>query len=126
MTRLGVLAFAVFVEALAAQVTYTVTDLGVLPGDVSSEAVAINNSGQVIGISVSADGSKHAFLWEAGAMQGLGVVADSQFPEFVPRAINDLGEVVGGDVLWHAAGTSHLNRHLPAWRGGVGLVRFAA
>jgi len=41
--------------------TYTVTDLGVLPGDEISEASGINATGQVVGTS-SSNGYYHAFL----------------------------------------------------------------
>jgi hypothetical protein len=37
--------------------------LGTLPGDVSSEAVAVNSARQVAGTSVSADGISHVFSW---------------------------------------------------------------
>jgi probable HAF family extracellular repeat protein len=39
-------------------------DIGVLPGDVSSKAMAVNDRGQVIGQSIDADGTTHGFLAE--------------------------------------------------------------
>src|ERR1700740_854834 len=47
---------------------YEFTDLGTLPGAMSSIAVALNNRGEVVGSS-----SGQAFLWtESNAIQGLG------------------------------------------------------
>ena len=43
-----------------------VTYLGHLPGHVSSWATDINNRDEVVGSSVAADGTSHAFLWRRG------------------------------------------------------------
>jgi probable HAF family extracellular repeat protein len=51
---------------------YTVTDLGVLPGDAGSTPSGISSNGQVCGVSVSAAGALHAFLWANGTMTNLG------------------------------------------------------
>src|SRR5690349_16640749 len=48
--------------------------LGSLGGG-SSEAMAINNSGQVVGWSLTSDGSMHPFQWISGSgMQDLGTL----------------------------------------------------
>ena len=58
--------------ALAAQpaapqsASYTVTDLGTLPGGNFSQATMNNNTGVITGTSTVADGSQHATLWVAG------------------------------------------------------------
>ena len=39
------------------------TDLGTLPGDRSSAATAINNHDQIVGVSTSKSGQRHAVLW---------------------------------------------------------------
>jgi probable HAF family extracellular repeat protein len=45
-------------------------DLGTLSGDILSEATGINNHGQIVGVSIGANGSR-AFLWEDGKMLDL-------------------------------------------------------
>jgi probable HAF family extracellular repeat protein len=65
------------------------TDLGVLPGDLNSEAVAVNSRGQVLVRSVGSD--VHAFVWASGVrtqVHGSGVLFD-------PAGLNDAGTVCG-------------------------------
>ncbi len=69
------------------------TDLGHLGGN-RSEAVAINNRGQVVGNSETATGEKRPFLWENGVMTDLGAPS-------VPsgaKDINERGQVIGDSV----------------------------
>jgi probable HAF family extracellular repeat protein len=85
-------------------------DLGTL-GGIESEARAVNEHGQVVGLSVTPSGSVHGFSWTAnGGMVDLPPLAgDLSFAE----AVNNRGEVVGvsstadpGDVhavLWEPA-----------------------
>ncbi|HKT00810.1 MAG TPA: hypothetical protein VJT31_14870 [Rugosimonospora sp.] len=62
------------------------TDIGTLGGTFSG-ADAINDLGQITGMSTTADGAYHAFVWQNGQMTDLGVsnVTD----------INDHGQLVG-------------------------------
>ena len=68
------------------------TDLGTLGGR-GSQAVAINERGQIVGESETASGETHAFLWQHGTMTDLGTLGGS-FSSAV--AINEHGQVVGG------------------------------
>ena len=65
-----------------------ITDLGTL-GGASTVAYAVNNLGQVVGSSGTAEGVHHAFLWQAGRMTDLGANTRSAY------GVNDAGEVVG-------------------------------
>jgi probable HAF family extracellular repeat protein len=73
-------------------------DLGTLPGDAISEALGINESGQVVGVSYGA-GFSHprAFLWQDGAMMDLNslIPAGSTLTLEVAGDINDRGEITG-------------------------------
>jgi probable HAF family extracellular repeat protein len=73
-------------------------DLGVLSGDCTSEAKAINSVGRVVGVSVSCDGSNwRAFLWERGLAVDLNTLIPpgSTLELAYPLAINDRGEIAG-------------------------------
>jgi probable HAF family extracellular repeat protein len=62
--RFGVwAAMALTLVAVAEGQSYTVTDLGVLPGGTYSKPGAINNHGAVVGYSDLSGGGQHAFLW---------------------------------------------------------------
>ena len=50
------------------------TDLGTLPGDKISSAVAINDRGQVVGAAGPTPMTGHAFLYSDGAMTDLGTL----------------------------------------------------
>lgn len=92
-------------------------DLGVLPGHVRSSARAVNNRGQVAGLSVAAGGTAHAVLWDSGTPRGLGELFGDAASE--ARAINFAGQVVGRSgstdfsssraVLWQAGAALDLN-----------------
>jgi probable HAF family extracellular repeat protein len=89
-------------------------DLGTL-GGANSYAEHVNEHGQVVGWSYTADGALHAFFWEAGAMQDLGPVAVShwQLRRYTAVSINERGQVIGnrpggGGFLWQGGVTQEL------------------
>jgi probable HAF family extracellular repeat protein len=73
------------------------TDLGTLPGTSQSEAVAINDIGQIIGQAGNLSNREpmwsHAFVWQNGRMTDLGTLpGDSQSSA---AALNDRGQIIG-------------------------------
>jgi probable HAF family extracellular repeat protein len=78
-----------------------ITNLGVLPGDVSSNAFDINSEGQVLGISCDAKGNCRAFLWDHGVMMDLNSLIPPDSPLYLTDAegINDRGQIAGTAVL---------------------------
>ena len=92
----GIVLDAVAVTAEPFQfVTYTLKDLGTLPGGSRSAGTAVNDSGQVTGVSDTASGESHAFLSGPGGgpLQDLGTLpggTDSR-----GFGVNDSGEVTG-------------------------------
>jgi len=100
--RFGVWAvMALILAPLAGAQSYTVTDLGTLPGGNSSFPTGINSNGAVTGYA-SVGSQSHAFLWTAAAgIQDLGVLSGDLASW--GQAINDSGEIVGGS--YSVAGT---------------------
>lgn len=106
----------------------SVVDIGGLGGD-QTWTSAINNRGQVVGVSrVSAGGPYHAFLWSLdGGMTDLGTLEGAT--ESFAYGINDVGQVVGSAhfgsyqyaVLWDVDGSI---RNLGLLPGGTVSVAF--
>ncbi len=80
-------------------------DLGTLGGNYWSMARAMNDSGQVVGESITANGKYHAFSWtREGGMIDLGTLGGTYSGA---TAVNNQGQVVGcssiaGDRIVHA------------------------
>ncbi len=77
-----------------------IQDLPLIPGDSSGAATAINDNGQIVGISgicdqaVGRHTAKHAVLWENGTV--MDIYPDAPAPWWnTPTAINQHGDVVG-------------------------------
>lgn len=84
-------------------------DLGTVTGKSESFAFAINDTGQIVGASTNlGDVTSRAFLWRNATLNDIG--------EFMPRAINNNGDVVGwlslkrNSVDWY--------EHACLWRNG--------
>lgn len=97
LRRLLLHAFALAAVVSTSQAAhYTITDLGTLSGGGTlSQALGINNLGQVVGLSTTnADNDDwHAFVYTPGSgMQDLGTLGGSTSAAY---SINDLGQIVG-------------------------------
>ena len=74
-------------------------ELPPLPGDTSGAATALNDRGQVVGISGTCDQAvgrytaAHAVLWENGNVKDIGNLGGNSWN--TPMAINERGDVVG-------------------------------
>ena len=74
-------------------------DLPLISGDTSGAATAINDNGQIVGISgicdqaVGRHTAKHAVLWENGGITNLGTFPAAWWN--TPTAINQRGDIVG-------------------------------
>ena len=67
-------------------------DLGVLPGGIASWATAVNDKGEVAGVSQTPTGDLYGFVWTKGG----GLVDIGTLPgNLRPNAISDAGQVVG-------------------------------
>lgn len=89
-------------------------NLGTLPGGNVSEALAVNELGQVVGYAMNISTGippSTAFLWQDGAMATLELPVG---PHAVALDINDRGQVVG----WMGQ-ASVMDSHAYVWQGGV-------
>jgi probable HAF family extracellular repeat protein len=75
----------------AADVSYSITDLGTF-GGVSSFVTSINNSGHLVGWYEMSDGSRSAFLYDHGQAATLGTLGGTYT---IAKSINDLRQIVG-------------------------------
>jgi probable HAF family extracellular repeat protein len=72
-------------------------DLGTLPGDFASIAIALNDQGDVVGVSLDANFNPRAFLRQNGVMTDLNTLisANSPLSLMTGCSINSRGEIVG-------------------------------
>jgi probable HAF family extracellular repeat protein/T5SS/PEP-CTERM-associated repeat protein len=87
-----------------------VQTLGTLGGS-WSEAHGVNDSGQVVGTSLTVSGYSGAFLWQNGAMQNLGTLGGTGSSG--AWGINNSGQVVGFSI------NSTPPMHAFLWNGGM-------
>jgi probable HAF family extracellular repeat protein len=70
-----------------------ITDLGTLPGGTESFAAGINEPGQIVGQTLTADGQFVAVLWDHGRVTNLGTLSGGLGS--AANAINNQGQIVG-------------------------------
>ena len=97
----------VFSVALAGrpQPQSSIVDLGVLPGGGFSEALNVNDRGQIVGWGGTASGEMHAILWDNGEPIDLGMLGGAMSRAWVsqPREVVGESERATGDFhafLW--------------------------
>jgi probable HAF family extracellular repeat protein len=101
-----------------------IQELPPLPGDTVSAATAINNRGQVVGISGICDravgrfSAIHAVLWQDGQPVDIGSLGGVAWN--TPMAIDDRGDVVGFANATAAAGGS-FDVHAFLWTKAAGM-----
>lgn len=94
--RLGIaVGLSLLARSSPAQVSYNVTDIGVLSAGTLSQATGINNAGQVVGVSyTSGTNGPRAILYANGMLTDLGVFASGGTTSYA-AAVNDSGTIVG-------------------------------
>jgi probable HAF family extracellular repeat protein len=72
-------------------------DLGTLPGDIASQAVGLNDLGDVVGGSFDPEFNERAYLWRNGLMLDLNTLTDGDNSLFLFEAedLNSLGQIIG-------------------------------
>ena len=81
------------------------------PGALETQAIGVNNTGQVTGFYIDAAGNPHGFLWQNGGLQ---TVDYPGAPVTLLSAVTDWGLIIGsyGTSIPHAA---TYNTHLATW-----------
>ena len=107
--------------------TYRPRELDPLGGDSTSAGVAINDRGQVVGISgacgnaVGGVSASHAVLWDArGRPHDLGNIGGTQWN--TPDAINDRGVVTGFANVPGGPTAGSLHPHAFIWTAQTGMT----
>jgi probable HAF family extracellular repeat protein len=101
-----------------------IRELPPLAGDSTSAATAVNNRGQVVGISgicgnaVGAFSAAHAVLWEEGIPTDIGNLGGVAWN--TPMAMNEWGDVVGFSNI-HASDGDTFNAHAFLWTRRSGI-----
>jgi probable HAF family extracellular repeat protein len=91
-------------------------DLGTLPRDANSVGIAINDNGDIVGVSLDANFNPRAYLWQNGTMMDLNTLIPANSPLFLLLgcSINSNGQIVGlavtstGEVHGYIASPSNL------------------
>ena len=90
----------------------TLTNLGLLPGDLGGIASGINDKGQVVGSNFDSKGNwNHAFIWQNNVMTDLNTLfpANSNLIATMANKINERGQISGMAIVYSGpdAGNIH-------------------
>ncbi|HKA90018.1 MAG TPA: hypothetical protein VKE22_20300 [Haliangiales bacterium] len=102
-----------------------IQELPPLRGDTSSSATAINDRGQVVGISgicsnaVGGFTAAHAVMWQNGVPTDLGSLGGIAWN--TPMAMNQRGDVVGFANVANTSPPGHFNAHAFLWTQDDGI-----
>jgi len=94
---------------------YALTDLGSFGGNATAQAYDINEAGQVVGYTYTADLKQHGFLWTDGVMTDLGNLPTGSSSKAF--GLNNNGQVVGYAFDGSAAGGA--TNHAFLWEDGA-------
>jgi probable HAF family extracellular repeat protein len=119
--------FCLLLIPQASAQSYTVTDLGTLPGGSFSSAQGINASGHVTGTANSANGDTHPFLWTQNAgMVDIAVTAVPSGESLQGFWINSTDQIVGSpgggvaqQAFFYNGNFSYLSGGLPSSAKGI-------
>ena len=91
---------------------YEVIDLGTLGGP-TSLALGLNDGGEIVGSSLTADGQSHAFIWQDGVMRDLA-------PDLVASEASRISNsgIIGGVASSHPFAYGQ-GEHLLVWKDGI-------
>jgi probable HAF family extracellular repeat protein len=93
----------------------TLTDLGLLPGDVGGLASGINDKGQVVGSNWDSKFNwSHAFIWQDGVMTDLNTLfpEDSNLFATMANKINERGQISGMAIVRSGPDTGNIHAFL--------------
>lgn len=102
----------------------SIQELSPIPGDTTSAATAINDKGQIVGISGICDravgrfSAAHAVLWQGGTVTDIGNLGGVAWN--TPTAINNRGQIVGfSDLPGDESGAVNFHAFLWTRSGGI-------
>jgi probable HAF family extracellular repeat protein len=99
---------------------WVIVDLGTLGGFAAS-ALAVSDSGYIVGCSEVAGGGQHAFIYRDGVMRDLDAASPRGGPSSCASAVNDDGVAAGriGEdvVIWRRSSVTRVG--VEGWAGGI-------
>ena len=109
----------------------TITDLDMLPGHDYSEAWAINDQGEIVGLSSSSTSGSRAVLWGHDTITELGMPPGGV--SAIATGINERGQIIGSGensteqygILWDNGSITELSAEDTWWDCPIGALGYA-